>query len=49
MECMHGKPASNLTMDKGSFWFCGQKPSCGFLCAEEDGYLFQTALTYGNR
>ena len=33
---MCGKPASNSTTDKGSFWFCGQ---------EEDGYLFQTALT----
>ena len=45
MECLHGKAASNSTTDKGSFWFCGQKPSCGFLCTEEDGYLFQTALT----
>ncbi|CAB4007255.1 endonuclease 8-like 3 isoform X1 [Paramuricea clavata] len=32
------------TIDKGSFWFCGQKPICGFLCTEEDSYLFQTAL-----
>ncbi|CAB4006046.1 endonuclease 8-like 3 isoform X2 [Paramuricea clavata] len=31
--------------NKGSFWFCGKKPSCGFLCKEEDGYLFQIALT----
>jgi hypothetical protein len=40
---MHGKPASNSTTDKGFFWFCGQKPGCGFICTEEDDYLFLTA------
>ncbi|CAB3990569.1 Hypothetical predicted protein [Paramuricea clavata] len=27
-----------------SFWFCGQKPSCGFLCTENEGYVYQMAL-----
>ena len=44
MECLHGKPASCSTTKNGSFWFCGQKPSCGFICTEDEGYIFQTAL-----
>ena len=44
MECLHGKPASCSTTKEGSFWFCGQKPSCGFICAEDEGYAFQRAL-----
>jgi hypothetical protein len=44
MECLHGKPASCSTTKKRSFWFCGQKPSCGFLCTEDEGYVYQMAL-----
>ena len=44
MECLHGKPASSSTTKKGSFWFCEQKPSCGFICSEDEGYTFQRAL-----
>ena len=44
MECFHGKPASCSTTKKGSFWFCGQKPRCGFICTEDEGYAFQRAL-----
>ena len=45
MECLHGKPASCSTTRKGSFWFCGQKPSCEFICTEDEGYAFQKAIT----
>ena len=44
MECLHGKPASSLITKNGSFWFYGQKPSCGFICMEEEGYAVQKAL-----
>ena len=44
MECLHGKPASCSTTKNGSFWFCGQQPSCGFICTEDEGFLFQRAL-----
>ena len=40
MECLHGKPASSSTTQKGVFSFCGQKPSCEFFCPEEDCYMF---------
>ena len=45
MECLHGKPASSSTTKKGSFWFCGEKPSCEFICTEDEGYAFQKAIT----
>ena len=45
MECLHGKPASSSTTKKGSFWFCGQKPSCEFICTEDEGYTFEKAIT----
>ena len=44
MECLHGKPASRSTTKKGSFWFCGQNPGCGFICVEDEGFLFQKAI-----
>ena len=44
MECLHGKPASSSTTSNGSFWFCGQKPTCHFFCSEDDSYLFEKAL-----
>ena len=39
--CM--EPASCSTMKNGSFWFCGQKPSCAFICTEDEGYIFLEA------
>ena len=44
MECLHGKLASTSTTSNGSFWFCGQNPSCHFFCSEEDGYRFEKAI-----
>lgn len=44
MKCLHGKPASCSTTQNGSFWFCGQKPSCNFFCPEDQGYLFEKAI-----
>ena len=32
-------------MKNGSFWFCGQSPSCNFFCAEDEGYLFEKAIS----
>jgi hypothetical protein len=45
MECLHGKPAAHSTTNKGSFWFCGQNPSCNFICAEDEGYTYEKAIT----
>ena len=44
MECLHGKPASHSTTNRGAFWFCGQKPSCEFFCRDEDCYIFTKAV-----
>ena len=44
MECLHGKPTSCSTTKNGSFWFCGQNPSCGFICTEDESYVFQRGL-----
>ncbi|CAB3984635.1 endonuclease 8-like 3 [Paramuricea clavata] len=44
MKCLHGKSASTSTTSNGSFWFCGQNPSCHFFCSEEDGYRFEKAI-----
>ena len=44
MECLHGKPASCSITNRGTFWFCGQKPSCEFFCRDEDCYIFTKAV-----
>ncbi len=28
----------------GLFWFCNQKPTCNFICSEDEGYLFETGI-----
>ena len=43
MKCLHGEPAALSTTQNGSFWFCGQNPSCNFFCCE--GYLYEKAIT----
>jgi hypothetical protein len=45
MNCLYGKPAAYSTARNGSFWFCGQNPSCNFFCTEDDGYLYEKAIT----
>ena len=44
MECLHGKPAPRSTTNRGTFWFCGQKPSCVFFCSGEDCYMYTRAV-----
>ena len=44
MECFHGKPAASSTTVRGTFWFCGETPSCEFFCHDEDCYLFTRAM-----
>ena len=44
MECFHGKPAACSTTPRGTFWFCGETPSCEFFCHDEDCYLFTRAM-----
>jgi hypothetical protein len=44
MECFHGKPAACSTTARGTFWFCGETPSCEFFCHDEDCYLFTRAM-----
>ncbi len=45
MKCLHGEPAAHSTTQNGSFWFCGQNPSCHFFCSEDEGYLFEKAIS----
>ena len=40
MECLHGLPASSTVTQKGTFWFCGQKPSCEFFCPDQDCFVW---------
>jgi hypothetical protein len=44
MECFHGKSAACSTTVRGTFWFCGETPSCEFFCHDEDFYLFTRAM-----
>ena len=44
MECLHGKSAASSTTKNGTFWFCGQKPSCEFFCRDEDCYMYTKAV-----
>ena len=45
MRCLHGEPAAHSTTQNGSFWFCNQNPSCNFFCCEDEGYLYEKAIT----
>ena len=45
MNCLHEKPAASSTTSNGSFWFCGQNPTCNFFCAEDEGYMYEKAIT----
>ena len=44
MECLHGTPATVSTTKNGTFWFCGNKPSCHFFCPEKERNIFEMAL-----
>ena len=44
MKCLHGKAASSSTTKNGSFWFCGQNPTCNFFCSGDEGYLYEKAI-----
>ena len=44
MEFLQGKPASSSTTKNGTFWFCGQKPSCESFCPDQDCYMYMKAL-----
>jgi hypothetical protein len=45
MNCLHGKPAAYSTTSNGSFWFCNQNPTCNFFCVENEGYMYDKAIT----
>ena len=44
MECLHRKTAACSTTKHGTFWFCGQKPSCEFFCSDENCYVYKKAV-----
>ena len=44
MECLHGKAAASSTTKNGTFWFCGEKPSCEFFCTDENCYMYTSAV-----
>jgi hypothetical protein len=44
MECLHKLPAGTAQTENGEFWFCEQKPSCHFICSEDEGYIYGTAM-----
>ena len=43
MKCLHGEPCAHTTMQKGSFWFRNQNPSCNFFCSDDESYLYEKA------
>ena len=44
MECLHGELASCSQTPNGTFFYCGQKPSCNFFCPQNDCSYFQNAI-----
>ena len=44
MECLHGKAAASTTTNNGTFWFCGEKPSCEFFRQDENCYMYTRAV-----
>ncbi len=44
MQCLHKLPAGTSETGNGLFWFCNQKPTCHFICSEDEGYLFENAI-----
>jgi hypothetical protein len=44
MECLHGELASCSQTPNGTFFYCGQKPSCNFFCPQNDCSHFQNAI-----
>ena len=40
MKCLHRKTAACSTKKDGTFWFCGQRPSCEFFRSDEDCYMY---------
>jgi hypothetical protein len=40
MECLHKLPAGTSETENGRFWFCDRKPSCHFICSEDEGYIY---------
>ena len=44
MNCLHGKPAAYSTTSNGTFWFCGENPSCNFICADNECYIYEKAI-----
>jgi hypothetical protein len=44
MEYLHGKAAATTTTNNGTFWFCGEKPSCELFCSDEKCYMYTRAV-----
>ncbi len=44
MQCLHKLPAGTSETGNGLFWFCDQKPSCKFVCSEDEGYLYEMGI-----
>ncbi len=44
MQCLHKLPAGTSETGNGLFWFCNQKPTCNFICSEDEGYLFEMGI-----
>ncbi len=44
MRCLHKLPARASETENGLFWFCNQKPTCNFICSEDEGYLYEMGI-----
>jgi hypothetical protein len=33
------------TTSNGTFWFCDENPTCNFICADNECYMFEKAIT----
>ncbi len=44
MQCLHGLPAGTKETLNRSLWFCNQKPTCNFICSEDEKYLYEMGI-----
>ena len=45
MLCLHGKKTgATITQNAGAFRWCGQHPSCHFICPEDEAWIYDRAV-----
>ena len=44
MQCLHKLPAVSSETENRLLWLCNQKPSCNFICFEDEEYFYETGI-----